>query len=120
MKIYEIFLSSNHLFEIIVVDDNSTDGTSEIINEISKNNKNVISVIRKRKKKSLVKSLNEGIFLSKFENIIWMDADYSHPPSYLKKIIDEKKTKEIDIIVFSRFLKESKRYFIKLLGRSYF
>ena len=114
LEIYEIFLTSNDLFEIIVVDDNSTDGTSEIINEISKSNSNVISIIRKNKKSNLVDSLNEGIILSKYNNIIWMDADYSHPPHYLKEIIDfKKKDNEIDLIVFSRFLKSSERYYEK-------
>ena len=114
LEIYEIFLTSNDLFEIIVVDDNSTDGTSEIINEISKSNNNVISIIRKNKKSNLVDSLNEGIILSKYNNIIWMDADYSHPPHYLKEIIDfKKKNNEIDLIVFSRFLKSSERYYEK-------
>ena len=111
LEIYEIFLTSNDLFEIIVVDDNSTDGTSEIINEISKTNDAIVSVIRKNKKSSLVDSLNEGIILSKYENIIWMDADYSHPPEYLKKMINYNKKKDVDLIVFSRFLSESKRYY---------
>ena len=111
-EIYEIFLTSNDLFEIIVVDDNSTDGTSEIISEISKSNNKVLSVIRKNKKSNLVDSINEGILLSKCNNIIWMDADYSHPPSYLKEIIDQnRKDTETDLIVFSRFLKSSKRYY---------
>ena len=111
LEIYEIFLSSNDLFEIIIVDDNSTDGTSEIINKISEANNAIISVIRKNKKSSLVDSLNEGIILSKYEKIIWMDADYSHPPEYLKKIIDYNKKNKVDLIVFSRFLNESKRYY---------
>ena len=111
LEIYEIFLTSNELFEIIIVDDNSTDGTSKIIKEISKTNDAIISVIRKNKKGSLVDSLNEGIILSKYENIIWMDADYSHPPEYLKKMINYNKKKDVDLIIFSRFLSESKRYY---------
>ena len=111
LEIYEIFLSSNHLFEIIIVDDNSIDGTVEIINELSKVNTKIIYIVRKSKKRSLVDSLNEGILFTNYENIIWMDADYSHPPRYLKKIIEEKKNKQMDLLVFSRFLNDSERYY---------
>ena len=39
-----------------------------------------------------------------------MDADYSHPPIYLKKFVSENII-EYDVIVFSRFLSDSERYF---------
>ena len=42
-----------------------------------------------------------------------MDADFSHPPSYLKRIIFEKEKNDFDVIVFSRFLKLSERYYDK-------
>ena len=50
------------------------------------------------------------VFFFKNENIIWMDADYSHPPIYLKKFVSENII-EYDVIVFSRFLSDSERYF---------
>ena len=99
----------NIKYEIIIVDDNSIDGTVEEISKI--NNSRIIIHKRKDKKKSLVDSLNEGINISKNENIIWMDADFSHPPNYIDKFIKLKNEKKIDVIVCSRFLKGSIRYY---------
>lgn len=103
------FVGTNIKYEIIVVDDNSIDGTIEEIKKIS----GIDIVINQRinKKKSLVNSLNEGIQLAKFENIIWMDADYSHPPELIKKFIDIKNKDDTELVVGSRFLSESKRYY---------
>ena len=110
LEIYEIFESKNLLFEIIIVDDDSTDGTIDIIKDLCNNNKKILTIIRKNKKNNLVDSINDGIYFSKYENIIWMDADYSHPPVYLKNFIDENIVK-YDVVVFSRFLNNSERYF---------
>ena len=104
-EIYDIFSKNDILFEIIIVDDNSSDGTINIINELCAKNKNIEKIIRYNKKSSLVNSLNEGIFHSNYENIIWMDADYSHPPKFLNHFF-EQKDQEFDVIVFSRFLKD--------------
>ena len=99
----------NIVYEIIIVDDNSVDGTVEEILKID--DPRIIIHKRIGKKKSLVESLNEGINISKNENIIWMDADFSHPPNYIEKFIKIKNEKNIDVIVCSRFLKESTRYY---------
>ena len=107
-----IFSSKNVTFEIVIVDDNSTDGTIDKIHNLEHSHKNISGLIRKNKKGSLVQSLNDGIYVSKYENIIWMDADFSHPPEYLRSFL-ENKYFEYDVIVFSRFLKDSKRYFRK-------
>lgn len=107
--IFNIFRIYKYLFEVIVIDDNSTDNTISIIKKIQNINSNVRFVVRKNKKRSLVDSLNDGIKLSKYKNIIWMDADYSHPPKYLSFFLNT----DFDVISFSRFLKESKRHFHK-------
>ena len=103
------FEKLNIVYEIIVVDDNSVDGTIDTISKID--NSNLIIHKRTNKKKSLVDSLNEGINISKYANVIWMDADYSHPPEYIKKFVKLKKKTDLDIIVCSRFLKNSQRYY---------
>ena len=112
LKIHNIFSSKNVTFEIVIVDDNSTDGTIDVIHKLEQTYKNISGLIRKNKKGSLVESLNDGISQSKYQNIIWMDADFSHPPEYLRLFL-ENKYFEYDVIVFSRFLKDSKRYFSK-------
>ena len=108
-EISNIFEINKINYEIIVVDDNSDDGTYELVENFKKNNANVKTILRKNKKKSLPSSLNEGISLSKYENLIWMDADFQHPPKYIKNFIE--KSKNFDVIISSRFLEASDRYF---------
>ena len=108
-SISNIFFSQNISFEILVVDDNSTDGTRKTVDEFSKINKYVRLICRKSRIKNLAESIDEGIRNSNFDYIIWMDADFQHPPKYILEFI--KFSKEYNVIVCSRFLSESKRYF---------
>jgi dolichol-phosphate mannosyltransferase len=108
-SISDIFFSQNILFEILVVDDNSTDGTRETVYAFSKINKFVKIIDRKFKKKNLADSIDEGIKKSNYDFIIWMDADFQHPPKYILEFL--KLSKHHNAIICSRFLSESKRYF---------
>ncbi len=108
-EIAKNFINKEEIYEIIVVDDDSTDGTiNKITNFIKTSSINIKLHVRKEKK-NLAASINFGINQSKYENIIWMDADFQHPPEYIKKIFDH--IDNFEVIIFSRFLKESKRYF---------
>ncbi len=109
--IYKIFIKKKLQFEIIVVDDGSVDGTIAKIDKLKDLINNLNLIVRSKDKKSLVESLNDGINCSKFNYIIWLDADYSHPPKYIEEMIDRVEEQDYDLIFFSRFLKESKRYF---------
>ena len=46
-----------------------------------------------------------GIQKSKYENIIWMDADFQHPPENIKLFHNYQE--KFDLIIFSRFLKDN-------------
>ena len=108
-EIIKNFRNKKNKYEVIVVDDNSIDGTIDTVKkELIKNNK-IRLFVRKNKKKNLANSLNLGVQKSKYENIIWMDADFQHPPAYIKYIFKHMKKK--DLVIYSRFLKNSIRYF---------
>lgn len=106
-EIQNVFIKLKCKYEIIIIDDNSTDKTQ--IN-IQKNfNNNFIKFFVRKNKRSLVNSINEGIAKSSNNYIIWMDADFQHPPIYIEKFIKLSKTN--DAIIFSRFLDSSERFY---------
>ena len=72
--------------EIIVVDDNSPDKTWDIAMKTSCNNA-IIKVIRRMENPGLTNSINEGIKSATKDIIVWLDCDFSHPPSKIPQLI---------------------------------
>jgi len=89
-------------YEIIVVDDDSPDGTWKIVEEISKKNKKV-KLIRRINKRGLASAIKDGVSASKGDILIWMDADFSQPPALMPKLI--KALERYDIAIASRWVK---------------
>ena len=89
--------------EILVVDDSSPDGTGKLLDRMKKAN-NRIEVIH-RPRKSGVGSAHRLALSYAHENkidfLITMDADFSHPPQYIKKFIDN--IYSADYLVASRY-----------------
>ncbi|HYZ50215.1 MAG TPA: glycosyltransferase, partial [Nitrososphaeraceae archaeon] len=91
--------------EILVVDDNSPDGTGEIVEKYVKETKTLIRVIHRQDKGGLVSAIMDGIANSKGQNIIVMDADFSHPPETVPHIMKELNRDPGCIVVASRYIK---------------
>ncbi|KAL9648467.1 hypothetical protein ABK040_014087 [Willaertia magna] len=73
--------------EVIVVDDNSQDGSEEIVNEISKTNSNVRIIVRKNEK-GLSSAVLRGFDEAKATNVLLcMDADLQHPPESVPRML---------------------------------
>lgn len=112
--------------DILVVDDNSPDGTAAIVEEISKNDPRVHLLLRKTLKgrgaagkDGFRYALNRGA-----DYIIEMDADFSHDPKFIPDFLEA--IKDCDVVIGSRFIKGGrdigrgfKRSFISLLGNTY-
>ena len=101
----------NFKYEIIFVDDNSTDNTKIIIKKyISKN----IKYFLRKKNKDLTQSCFLGIKKSKYENIIIMDCDLQHNPKYLPQMVNLFFKKKLDFVVGVRnFNKDVSLNFIR-------
>ncbi|MEB2793758.1 MAG: glycosyltransferase family 2 protein [Caldisphaeraceae archaeon] len=91
-------------YEIIVVDDNSPDGTSEIVKEMSKVNGNIRLLVREEKR-GLSSAVIDGIKISSGEYIVVMDADLQHPPEVIPKLVRKLIEDKVDIVVASRYKK---------------
>ena len=90
-------------YEIIFVDDDSDDGTKEILKKLKKKYRYFDFIIRK-KKKDLTQSCFIGIEKSKYKSILIMDGDLQHNPKYIPKMINRYYSKNADVVIASRDL----------------
>ena len=93
-------------FEIIFVDDNSTDQSKKILLNLAKKYKFFNPILRK-KKRDLTQSCFDGINKSKYKNILILDADMQHDPKYIPQMLKEL-NKGQDIVIGARKLTSGK------------
>ena len=99
--------ATNIRFDLLFIDDNSNDGSQEIIKNLLKKNQN-INCIYRPKKMGIGSAHKEALIWSYKKNykiIITMDADGTHDPKYIKFLI--KKLNNFDIVTTSRFLEKN-------------
>ena len=92
---------------IIVVDDNSPDGTGEIADQLTANNAGRVSVIHRPGKLGLGTAYVAGFREALAEGadlICTMDADFSHSPLYIPDIVDEINM-VYDLVIGSRYVR---------------
>lgn len=87
--------------EIIIVDDNSPDGTGKIADDLSKKYNN-LKVIHREKKSGLGSAVLAGFSNSKGKFICIMDADLQHNPDDLPKLYSAVQTNKI--VLGSRYV----------------
>ena len=95
-------------FELIYIDDDSTDNTKIILKNLLLKNEFLKFHIRKEKNRDLSKSCIFGFEKSKYENIIVMDGDLQHPPKFIEHLTKKYFIKRADIVIGSRNLLEKK------------
>ena len=101
-------------FDILIVDDNSPDGTSEIVNKIiaektisGKSFEQKLHLITRKGKHGLGTAYIEGFRFSldhDYQYIFEMDADFSHNPNDLIKLLEACEEDGFDMSIGSRYV----------------
>jgi dolichol-phosphate mannosyltransferase len=95
---------SKSIADIIVVDDDSTDGTTTILELLKGESKRFDYIIRKKDHgygKSCIDGFDKAM-ISNYRLILTLDADFSHPPTEINDLI--KGADEADIVICSRYI----------------
>ena len=98
---------SEHQFDVLIVDDNSPDGTGAIVDSMIAERPDRIHILKRAGKQGLGTAYIAGFkwALDKdYEYIIEMDADFSHPVDKLPELQQACATGGADVSVGSRYL----------------
>lgn len=93
-------------FDILVVDDNSPDGTADIVEKLQKKFTNNLFLEKREGKNGLGTAYIHGFkwAINKgYDFIIEMDADFSHNPNDLVKLYEACKNNGADVAIGSRY-----------------
>ena len=90
--------------EIVVVDDNSPDGTQKVVAQLQSIYPNKIILHGRSGKLGLGSAYIDGIKFCSGKFIILMDADLSHHPKYIPEFIQKQKETKSDIVSGTRYL----------------
>ena len=92
--------------DILVVDDNSPDGTGVLADELSSASAGHISVLHRPGKQGLGRAYVAGfqhVLKLNYDVILQMDADLSHSPTYLPALLEAIESN--DLVLGSRYLR---------------
>ncbi len=104
VKVCEKVLALEEAFDILIVDDNSPDETGDLADDLAKRNKEV-HVLHGEKKTGIgiayIKGFKWGLERG-YEYFFEMDADFSHSPDDLVRLLNE--MNDCDLCIGSRYI----------------
>lgn len=105
-ELIHLLLELPESLHVIVVDDNSPDGTGDVVAALAAQDKR-IQVIRRAEKLGLGTAYIAGMKLGlqgDFTHIMTMDADFSHHPRYIPPMVALARDHQMDVVIGSRYI----------------
>ena len=103
-RVEEALASLNGTYEIIAVNDGSSDNTFEVLNKLAENNERV-RVVSYPKNIGRGMALRKGFKESSGEIIVSIDADLSYSPHYILDFVETlRKEPDIDFVLASPYM----------------
>ena len=87
--------------QIVVVDDNSPDGTADVVRKRFSSQPEVLLIVRKEER-GLATAIAKGIDQSQADFIAVMDTDFNHQPKDLVNLLEQ--IPEADMVIGSRYI----------------
>ncbi len=107
-KIIRTVMAQPNDFNVLIVDDNSNDGTAGIVKKMQIEIPNRIYLLERPGKMGLGTAYIAGFrygLENNYQFIYEMDADFSHNPSDLNRMFEVLNSEEADVVVGSRYVK---------------
>ncbi len=109
-SIREVLVKNNISYQILVVDDNSPDGTAGKVENMKKED-DQIYLLKRPGKLGLGSAYIDGFTLAlsnlSFDIMVQMDADFSHQPTDIVKLVDAVQN-NVDVAVASRYIESGR------------
>lgn len=100
---YMVGLSDNYRFEVVVVDDGSTDKTLSIAQQFAASNPEV-RVYKQPANMRIGQVLRDGFAISRGDVVITFDSDLSYSVSHIGRMLEAMATQHVDIVVASPYM----------------
>ena len=97
LAIDSVFKKIEHAYELVLVNDGSTDTSEKVLNECSHKNKHVV-VLHLARNFGKEVALTAGLHHAKGDAAIMIDADLQHPPKYIPEFIKNNTPYIIDTV----------------------
>ena len=107
-KIIRVVFSLEKTFDVLIVEDNSPDGTADIVKSLMDEFKDNLFILERKGKLGLGTAYIAGFKWAlerAYDYITEMDADFSHNPKDLIRLYDALKNKDADVAIGSRYIK---------------
>jgi len=102
-RIHQACTTAGLTHEIIIVDDNSNDGSVEVIDKLQKQ-KIPVQIEVRTKERGLSSAVVHGFKLAQHDILVCMDADLSHPPEQIAEFVLEISRDQADFVLGSRYI----------------
>jgi dolichol-phosphate mannosyltransferase len=99
-------LAQDPRIEVLVVDDDSPDGTGKMADDLAEKSAGRVHVLHREQKQGLGPAYRAGLRRALdlgADYVVQMDADFSHPPATLPVLLEE--IESCDVVLGSRYLK---------------
>jgi dolichol-phosphate mannosyltransferase len=101
-EVFRVFNRHQLSGELVIVDDNSPDGTGAIAEQLAR--RFPVQVVRRSGKLGLGTAVIDGFDVARGRVLGVMDADLSHPPVLLPRLLEAMEARRADLVIASRYI----------------